>query len=151
MLRLNGPFLAPGPLPYEDHCGYELALLMVVASRGKGKYDEAYKQWDTIRKIRSTYSNQVRASAISNFESLSLADNVGSSYQRLAPDPCGSLWFQRFMVGSKKRMGQDWRPNKAITVELTAELMKVVEQKAVSSTDEARCHKWVMGGGYFCL
>ena len=55
------------------------------------------------------------------------------------------------MVGYKKRMGQDWRPNKAITVELMAELMKVVEQKAVSSTNEAVCHKWVMGGGYFCL
>jgi hypothetical protein len=30
----------------------------------------------------------------------------------------GSLWFQRFMLGCKKRMGQDWRPNQAISAEL---------------------------------
>lgn len=151
LLRLHGPFLAPGLLPYDDHCGYEVAMLMVVASRGKGKYSGSHKQWDTIRKIRSTYSNQVRAAAISNFQSLSLADNQGSSYQRLAPDPCGSLWFQRFMAGCKKRMGQDWRPNRAISVELMAELLRAAELKAMASPDAAACNKWVMAGGYFCV
>lgn len=126
-------------------------MLMVVASRGKGKYSGSHKQWDTIRKIRSTYSNQVRAAAISNFQSLSLADNQGSSYQRLAPDPCGSLWFQRFMAGCKKRMGQDWRPNRATSVELMAELLRAAELKAMACPDAAARNKWVMAGGYFCV
>ncbi|KAI2502954.1 hypothetical protein MHU86_11459 [Fragilaria crotonensis] len=149
-LRLNGPFLLPGPLPSFDHCGYEVAL-MVVASLEKGRHLSSHKQWDTIRKIRSTFSNQVRAAAVSNFSSLSLADNHGSSYQRLAPDPCGSLWFQRFMVGCKKRMGQDWRPNRALSVEVMEELLKAAEGKALSATDKESRHKWVMGGAYFCV
>ena len=32
VLRLDGPFYPPGPLPADDHCGYEVAMLMVVAS-----------------------------------------------------------------------------------------------------------------------
>ncbi|KAI2514336.1 hypothetical protein MHU86_229 [Fragilaria crotonensis] len=124
---------------------------MVVASLEKGRHSEGHKQWDTIRKIRSTFSNQVRAAAISNFSSLSLADNQGSSYQRLAPDPCGSLWFQRFMAGCKKRMGQDWRPNRAISVEIMEELLKSAEGRALAATEEETRHKWVMGGAYFCV
>ena len=112
-LNLDGPFYPPGPLPSYDHCGYEVAIMMVVESLGKGRHSETHKQWDTKRKMRSTFSNQIWAAAISNFSSLTLADTQGSKYQRLAPDPCGSLWFQRFMVGCKKRMGQDWRPNRA--------------------------------------
>ncbi|KAI2498168.1 hypothetical protein MHU86_16311 [Fragilaria crotonensis] len=150
-LRLRGPFLPPGPLPQHDHCGYEVALLMVVASLEKGRHSESHKQWDTIRKIRSTYSNQVRASAIANFSSISLADTQGSSYQRLASDPCGSLWFLRFMAGCKKRMGQDWRPNRAISVELMEELLTEAERRALAAQDEKLRHKWVLGGAYFCI
>ena len=150
-MRLKGPFYPPGPLPGDDHCGYELAMLMVVASLDKGRYSDTHKQWDTIRKIRSTFSNQVRAAAISNFGTLSLADNQGSSYQRLAPDPCGSLWFQRFMIGCKKRMGQDWRPNQAISVELMAQLLQSAEQKVILSSDIDSRRKWVMAGCYFCV
>ena len=150
-MNLQGPFYPPGPLPLDDHCGYEVALLMVVASLEKGRYSNTHKQWDTIRKIRSTFSNQLRSAAISNFSTLSLADNQGSSYQRLAPDPCGSLWFQRFMTGCKKRMGQDWRPNRAMSVELMAALLELVEQKAIVTSDTATRHKWVMVGGYCCV
>jgi hypothetical protein len=124
---------------------------MVVASLEKGRHSESHKQWDTIRKIRSTYSNQVRAAAIANFSSISLADTQGSSYQRLASDPCGSLWFLRFMAGCKKRMGQDWRPNQAISVELMEELLTEAERRALSAQDEKLRHKWVLGGAYFCL
>lgn len=149
-LGLNGPYLSPGPLPLNDHCGYEVALQMVASSREAGRYSETYKQWDTIRKLRSCYSNQVRASRMANSHTLSLADDKGTSYQRIALDPCGSLWFQRFMLGCKKRMGQDWRPNQAIGVELVHELLSSCERRAVNSVDQASQHMWVMAGGYFC-
>ena len=135
-LGLDGPFLPPGPLPVHDHCGYEVAMLVVFASLEKGKYSESHKQWDTIRKIRSAYSNHARAAAISNFDTLSLADNHGKSYERLAPDPCGSLWFQRFMAGCKKRMGQDWRPNKAVSVEIMADLLSTADRKVASEASD---------------
>ena len=48
-------------------------------------------------------------------------------------------------------MGQDWRPNRAVSVELMADLLELVEQKAISTSDMAMRHKWVMVGGYFCV
>ena len=150
-LGLSGPYLSPGPLPLDDHCGYEVALQMVAASLESGRYSESHKQWDTIRKLRSCYSNQVRAARCANSHTLSLADDKGSNYQRIALDPCGSLWFQRFMMGCKKRMGQDWRPNQAIRIELVHELLSTCEQLAVESDNQLSQHKWVMAGGYFCI
>ena len=151
-LGLSGPYLNPGPLPLTDHCGYEVALQMVAASLEAGRYSETHKQWDTIRKLRSSYSNQVRASRAANSHTLSLADDKGTSYQRIALDPCGSLWFQRFMLGCKKRMGQDWRPNQAISVNLVHELLANCERRAMEASEVRETqHKWVMAGGYFCI
>ena len=149
-IGLTGPYYPPGPLPPHDHCGYEVALQMVLSSLEKGSYSTTHKQWDTIRKLRSAYSNQVRAAAISNFSSLSMADNKGA-YSRLAPDPCGSLWFQRFMEGCKRRMGQDSRPNRALSSDLMRELLSCVEGKAVNATTIGERHTWVMAGAYFCF
>ena len=98
-LGLSGPYLNPGPLPLTDHCGYEVALQMVAASLEAGRYSETHKQWDTIRKLRSSYSNQVRASRAANSHTLSLADDKGTSYQRIALDPCGSSMVPTFHVG----------------------------------------------------
>jgi hypothetical protein len=151
-LGLSGPYLSPGPLPMDDHCGYEVAMQMVASSLESGRYSGSHKQWDTIRKLRSSYSNQVRASRSANSHTLSLADDTGTSYQRIALDPCGSLWFQRFMLGCKKRMGQDWRPNQAISVQLVHELLSNCERRAMEAADcLATQHKWVMAGGYFCI
>ena len=148
-IGLDGPYFPPGPLPLHDHCGYEVALQMVLASLEKGSY-ASYKQWDTIRKLRSAFSNQVRASALSNSTTLSLADGKGK-YFRLAPDPCGSLWFHRFMEGCQRRMGQDWRPNKAISVEIMGALLSAVERRAMGAVDNRARFRWTMAGAYFCF
>jgi hypothetical protein len=70
-LGLSGPYLSPGPLPLDDHCGYEVAMQMVSSSLNSGRYSVSHKQWDTIRKLRSSYSNQVRASGMANSKTLS--------------------------------------------------------------------------------
>jgi hypothetical protein len=55
------------------------------------------------------------------------------------------------MAGCKKRMGQDWRPNRAISVELMEELLSESERRALAAQDEKSRHKWVLGGAYFCM
>ena len=150
-LGLTGPYLDPGPLPNHDHCGYEVAMQIVASSLESGRYSTGHKQWDTIRRFRSCYSNQVRAAKDANCSPLVLADNKGSGYQRLAIDPCGSLWFQRFMLGCSKRMGQDWRPNQAIGIQIMHRLLDGVEKKAREASSVEDRHKWVMAGAYFCI
>eukprot|EP00978_Attheya_sp_CCMP212_P047630 scaffold422659_cov59-Attheya_sp.AAC.2 len=55
---LSGPYIQDGPLPNHDHCGYEIAIKMLIYSRSStGKYSLEYIQFDTIRKLRSSYGN----------------------------------------------------------------------------------------------
>jgi hypothetical protein len=45
---LLGPCKADGPLPEEDHCGYEVAIEMHLHSCRGGSYSDTYTQFDTI-------------------------------------------------------------------------------------------------------
>lgn len=150
-LGLSGPYRAPGPLPPFDHCGYEVALQMVIASLKAGRYAATHQQWDTFRRLWTAYSNQVRSSRIANQMWFSLADGNGSSYNQLLVKPCGSLWFQRFMAGCRKRMGQDWRPNRAISIPLMDELLTAVETRVKDCITLDKQEKWLLTGGYFCI
>jgi hypothetical protein len=90
LVGLDGPYIHEGPLPDFDHCGYEVAIQMLNYSKRPGKHSKTHLQFETIRKLRTSYSNQVRASP--HAESISLGDIKGN-YQRLTNDPCGSFWF----------------------------------------------------------
>jgi hypothetical protein len=145
------PYSAPGPLPLYDHCGYKVAILMVAKSLEPGRHSESHMQWDTVRKLRATFSNQIRASAVSNTMTLTLSDNKGTGYERLTVDPCGSLWFNRFMAGCKNRMGQDCRPNRAISSTLMIHLLRACAERSVESETLEDRERWIMAGAYFCF
>jgi hypothetical protein len=48
-------------------------------------------------------------------------------------------------------MGQDWRPNRAISSGLMGELLLKSEQRIRDSADQPTKFKWLMAGGYFCI
>ena len=150
-LGYEHPYSPPGPLPSYDHCGYKIAIIMVAKSLEPGRYSESHMQWDTVRKLRATFSNQIRAAAVSNSTTLTLCDNKGSGYKRLTIDPCGSLWFNRFMTGCKNRMGQDCRPNRAISSSLMVQLLRLAETRIKESESFEDRERWVMAGCYFCF
>ena len=150
MVGLMGPYLEPGPLPPYNHCGYETAIQMVLASRQSGKHLNQYTQWDIIRKLRSAYSNQVRAPRISNSHNLSIGDE-GGKYSRITVDPCGSPWFNRCGQGCKRRMGQDWRPDRAISNPIMHRLMQRVEEQAAQSHTAEERAIWLTAGTYFLV
>ena len=60
---LAGPFVSRGPMPKGDNCAYQLAITMVLASRQPGRYDKSHAQFDSIRHMRSGYSNFINASS----------------------------------------------------------------------------------------
>lgn len=53
------------------------------------------------------------------------------------------------MEGCKRGMGQDSRPNRALSSDLMHELLSSVERKAVDATTVEERHRWVMVGAYF--
>ena len=50
-----------GPFPLSDEVGFTVALQMLKASRLPGKYSETHQQFDSIRSLRSAYSNLFEA------------------------------------------------------------------------------------------
>ena len=103
-LGLQGTFEHQGPYQDWDHCGYEVASNILLYSRNTGKHDTTHTQFETIRKLRSVFSNHCRAAPQSNVTNYSMVDGKGK-YTKLVNDKCGSLWFQRFMSGCQNRMG----------------------------------------------
>jgi hypothetical protein len=50
---LHGPYENNGVMPYNDHCGYEVAIQMLLACRKPGKHSAKNSQWDTIWKLQT--------------------------------------------------------------------------------------------------
>jgi hypothetical protein len=128
-LGLDPPYLEPGPLPSFDHCGYGVAIQMLLASQEPGRHSAVYKQFDTIRHFKTGYGNQIRASGQANAAVTAIGDADGKTYQRMCSDPCASIWFGRFVTGCRRRMGQDWRPDEAVSPRLVKALMRILDDK----------------------
>jgi len=139
LLGLEGPFKTQPPFPLFDHCGYEVALIMLLRSRDPGKHSTAYTQFDTIRSYRSTYSNFTRATSTKTSITRSLGDFKGN-YQRFAQDECASLFFKRFIDGLRSRMGQVVKPNLALSIPLLLKLINGIESKIEHKNSQSEEH-----------
>jgi hypothetical protein len=121
---------------------------MVLDSRGRGNYHEDHKQFDTIRRLRTAFHSQAACAVINSGSSMALGNERGE-YQRFAREPTASVWFQRFMSGCKRRMGQDWRPNTAISNELLHEQLSFCETKFKTAKTYDEVADWIVAGTYF--
>jgi hypothetical protein len=68
---------------------------------------------------------------------------------RLAEDPAASFWLMRFKTGCKRRMGQDWRPDEAITSRLMRALIKLLDRRVLRSPTQGVASKWINARAYF--
>ena len=119
-------------------------------SRRSGRHDVSYTQYKTIRKLRSSYSSHVRAVPQTNVNQLSLVDQKGQ-YVRLTMDKCGSLWFVRYMVGLKSRMGNVWKPNKGLLHKLLLLMIHKAKQRITEAEVWEGRHKWTIFTSYIVL
>ena len=147
---LDGPYVHMGPLPSFDHCGYETAIQMLLYSLGKGRHSSTHTQFETIRKLRTAYRNQVRSSPQSTREVLALADD-GGPYMRISNDPCGSMFFQAFMKGMQHRMGQLWKPNKAMSTHLILRVLLETEKRIDLASTVPEVDRWITFNAFAIL
>ena len=146
-MGLEGPYVFyPQPTSF-DVTGYEVALQMVMHSCKPGKYSANYTQWDTIRKFRSSYATFARTTPQGCKEVLALADDKGQ-IERFVQDGTASYWFSRFFIGCKRRMGQDWRPNHAFSIELLEEIFCKIEERIEESDNAIERLKWITFAAY---
>lgn len=141
-LGLQTPFCQSRPLPPYDHCGYEVACQMLLYSLNEGRNEKSHLQWDTIRQLRTSFSNFSRASNQANLNNIAINDNRGL-YQRIGNDPCGSFWFARFRAGCKNRMGQNTKQNKAFSTDLVLAIIEEANARIKAADSFEEKHRWI--------
>ena len=66
MVGLQGSYEHICSYDLEDQCGYEVTIAILLYSLKKDNHDKAYTQFETIRKLRSVYSNHCRKLPLEN-------------------------------------------------------------------------------------
>jgi hypothetical protein len=125
---------AMGPFPLEDTFGMQIACVLLRRSLDPGKW-EANIQFATARKIRSTYSNVFHSSSQVGKISV-MAYEISKTYETHCPTY--GYWFERFILGCHKRMGDMVVSDFALSVEIFRELLAGLEedfQEAPSMTE----------------
>ena len=90
-----------GPFPVGDPQGMWIAVCMLQRLLGKSRYQPTL-QFESVRKMSSAYSNVWHASRNALTTSV-MARDVRKTY--VTSCPFYSVWFERFIVGMHKRMG----------------------------------------------
>lgn len=151
-LGLNPIDTPLGPWPTEDIYGAQLAVEILLASQEKGKHDKTYQQFETIRKLRASYST--------SFESGPKGVNIGNIVFRaekarvygLKATPTESLLFDRFMQGLNSRMGKLIIPNEGIDNLQIHGLFNIIEKDLASlSVSWENKRTLIMFGAYMAL
>jgi hypothetical protein len=118
-------FWPMGPHPLEDTFGMGAAVVMLQQSLAPGKYDKCM-QFASVHKFRSTFSNVYHVTPEGQ-EAMVLAKDVRK--MTVTKCPTYGEFFERFMRGMHKRMGEITRPDRALSLELMLELQTMLEQE----------------------
>ena len=125
VLGLTGDavFAPFGPLPLLDKDGMAAACCLLERSLDTGR-NESRIQYDTVRKMRGSLHNQWRASIHSSSSSVAVR---GKGKLTTSNSPSDALWFERFMQGMHKRMGDYNLPDLAVSIEVMLKLQDFME------------------------
>lgn len=105
--------------PLIDECNMALAATMMLRSLDPGKND-TFVQFNTVRSMRGAVSNWWKSSAGKSEITVLMR---GQTKLTSSSSPTNSTWFESFMLGYHKRVGDVSRPDLAISIELMVALM----------------------------
>ena len=120
-------FPPQGPHPLEDSFGMFAACVMLEHSLNPG-INETNVQFGTIRKTRSCLTNYANTTVAELSEPVLVGGLKGIRFN-FSGTPLNGLWFDRFKSGCHSRMGDDIRPDKAMSIELLLEIQNLSELK----------------------
>ena len=120
-----------GPFPLRDTFGMAAAVVMLKRSLDPGRW-EKYIQFSTARRIRSAFSNVYHSSAMLE-EVVTMAYETSKLFETNCPTY--GYWFERFILGCHKRMGDYVVTDFALSKILFYELMVQLEFDWKSTRD----------------
>ena len=114
-----------GPFPLKNTQGIGISVCILIRLLGKGWYQDTLIN-KSIRKMRSAFSNIWYASS-NTLTTIVLVRNIGKIYATSCP--VYSLWFERCMVAMHKRMGDEVRQDKTVTLEVAHRMIEGLEKE----------------------
>ena len=93
-LNIPPPFEPLGPWPIADDQGLRLAISFLRASQEGGKTSQRYTQYDTIRKMVSSFGNHYEAAQKSSTNTWILCSDKSNTF--FTDSPARSEFFKRF-------------------------------------------------------
>jgi len=147
-MGLESTLPARGPWPVGDYVGFQVALQVIKASTEKGRHSQDYQQFDSIRKLRSSYSNSYESGLLGTSETQVLVGDKGRSY-RVTASPTNSAFFCRFIRGLEKRMGKVVKTDLALSVEICGEMLRRLEEDMFINPGDKR--RKIMLGSYIAI
>jgi hypothetical protein len=101
------------------------AVVMLQQSLKPGKNDKTI-QFASVRKFQSAFSNAYQAS-VEGQQAMVMAKDTCK--MTLTKCPTYGEFFERFMRGMHKRMGEISRPDRALPLDVLLEMCKVLERE----------------------
>ena len=149
-LNMPPPLEPLGPWPVEDKQGLRLAICTLKASQEAGKNDPKYTQYDTVRKIGSSFGNHYEASITSNAHRWVLRADKGNTF--FTDSPARSEFFNRFQLGLKSRMGRDVRGDIALDYQILHKILSSMNNELLHKSTNLKRRRWLAtAGAYFTI
>ena len=145
------PSLEPlGPWPVRDDWGFGLALVTLRASLDPGRNAKTHTQYDTIRKLASSYTNHFEASQKANDKTWVLkAEKTNSFFTQC---PTRSEFFTRFKEGIRSRMGRDVKGDLALDYRIVHKLLDHMKEEMLDTFSSLDRKRWIaMSGAFFTI
>ena len=128
-------FGAVGPFPLSDTFGMTESVIILERSTDKGRHAETI-QFQTMRKTRTMFANIYQASAKGQSDMVLAKDKNKLSLSRCVTH---GEFFERFIRGAHKRMGDIVKPNRALSLPVLHKILEAIEGEwNAAETDEAK-------------
>jgi hypothetical protein len=111
-----------------DTCGFQVTIKMLKHLQGKGKNDNTYIQYDSIRKAQSAYSNVFEGGPIRGLDNHKLRTEKGQMLS-FVKGPIDSKLFTMFMLGCEKRMGRFVKHDMGISLHVLQAMLDIYDEE----------------------
>lgn len=132
-----------GPLPVGDTVGMSLAVEMLIYSASARGRIKQHIQFDTMRKLRSTFSRSWDSSPVGITEGAAFSKGTGKV--RLTSCASQSQWFSDFLLGAQDRMGYDTKKQLPLSIRAIVKLLELVKLDADDKEAEEARQLWKFG------
>lgn len=120
-----------GPFPVKDEWGMLEAATLLYRSEDAGRNIKTI-QFNTMRKLRSFYSNHFHAGA----GGVGMASLTGENGGRFFTDSnMFGFWFKRFIEGCHRRMGDNIKLDRAVTIDEMLSIQEMLEEDWITAPD----------------